>query len=1205
MSSTLSLDNKRPQSPFLQQYQLEKKYLVRSDKQKGIAALRAGTDADGIPILIKSWPLTPDGDDIDLREIWRNEIRQLHRLAGHPGASDYIVELRTTHEDSLGFYLTLNPGQRRPLDKYFGDDDSSGRRTAPKVFRDRRLLWRNLRRIANGLEILHSQGLLHRNLTTWSVLTECGDEPDFQLTGFEWSMRLAASEALAGSRKGLDPHNIGHSFIRDWQQFAQLAVLLLGLGPKILNRSVPNHEVSDVVSVEEIRFIRQLLQVTPTELIDGHFAVLRIDEILIILDAQAQNKEPRFNLVITLGRNSPLASIIREASGNEVEIDDTAAQRQFIEADLFNPIIISVKVPGQPGRFNLILRGQHLSYRLQDYTTGPEKTPSNWDAAACSKVEKNMPLFHNIIKQMAISSQALNIITLAEMRANTSRMRERFTSWDELRRQLRAPDESATKEKVLRQSLALTQMLEYLFSAAELFPVEIVEQSNANSNDQSGTSRLILRVRADENREALSKALGFKQVMSTRLDRALQEDRTEHDSSRNQNWRLTDSSILGGRSETSTEWKFLSVEKAPTGEQVYVFKGDQQAPDIKDAFLISDDSVGTHEQFKRRMRSFKALAEHGELSRMLVDPRSRVLHSEEHVTSFSGFSDLDDSKQKVFKATVETLPLFLVQGPPGVGKTRLVRELVRHALDEDSSARILLSAQSNQAVDHILHEIENAISPISEMGPLIVRCRAKERKDEMSPFDIGQQSKHLVAELMKSDIYREASAPLRAQINRLGDAYGLDGSEEGWESLPQVAKTSRRAVEGLVLRAANLVFATTNSGDLGHLIEEKGQFDWSIIEEAGKATGGELISPLLLSHRRLMIGDHKQLPPFGAERLLKLLEKPKSVRCALKLGDSMIGRLFRDATVDEIFSDADETASPDDEVKFASLCVKASRMFSLFETIIEDEFDRQERSKTGRPIALPLTAQHRMHPAIANVVSRSFYNGKLVTDSAQEKKYRTEKSPVVSSDPSKLPDAPIVWIDMPWLQNTMNMKVGEVKPPYTNPREIEAVQKVLEQLQVRSDLNKKPTLAILSPYSRQVSELTALIENQHSSLACLEKFSLASKQKTFCSTVDSFQGNEADCIVISLVRNNHLGNISAALGFLADARRMNVLLSRARWKLIVIGSLDFLNSANISAKSAEDAIRTEFLDRLLAEIQTPTLKDDIRIVPLANLLENK
>jgi superfamily I DNA and/or RNA helicase len=68
-----------------------------------------------------------------------------------------------------------------------------------------------------------------------------------------------------------------------------------------------------------------------------------------------------------------------------------------------------------------------------------------------------------------------------------------------------------------------------------------------------------------------------------------------------------------------------------------------------------------------------------------------------------------------------------------------------------------------------------------------------------------------------------------------------------------------RAFEAIIRRAANLVFATTNSAAVEQLIEERGLFDWTIVEEAGKATGAELLSPLLLSHRRLMVGDHRQL----------------------------------------------------------------------------------------------------------------------------------------------------------------------------------------------------------------------------------------------------------------------------------------------------------------------------------------------------------
>ncbi len=61
-------------------------------------------------------------------------------------------------------------------------------------------------------------------------------------------------------------------------------------------------------------------------------------------------------------------------------------------------------------------------------------------------------------------------------------------------------------------------------------------------------------------------------------------------------------------------------------------------------------------------------------------------------------------------------------------------------------------------------------------------------------------------------------------------------------------------------------------------------------------------------------------------------------------------------------------------------------------------------------------------------------------------------------------------------------------------------------------------------------------------------------------TVDSFQGSEADLVVLSLVRNNQRTGLSA-LGFLRDKRRMNVALSRARSKLVIVGSLAFLREA--------------------------------------------
>jgi hypothetical protein len=61
--------------------------------------------------------------------------------------------------------------------------------------------------------------------------------------------------------------------------------------------------------------------------------------------------------------------------------------------------------------------------------------------------------------------------------------------------------------------------------------------------------------------------------------------------------------------------------------------------------------------------------------------------------------------------------------------------------------------------------------------------------------------------------------------------------------LPLAALRQRRSFEALVLQSANVLFSTTNSGDLERLIEDRAQFDWTIIEEAAKATGPELLAP--------------------------------------------------------------------------------------------------------------------------------------------------------------------------------------------------------------------------------------------------------------------------------------------------------------------------------------------------------------------------
>jgi superfamily I DNA and/or RNA helicase len=99
---------------------------------------------------------------------------------------------------------------------------------------------------------------------------------------------------------------------------------------------------------------------------------------------------------------------------------------------------------------------------------------------------------------------------------------------------------------------------------------------------------------------------------------------------------------------------------------------------------------------------------------------------------------------------------------------------------------------------------------------------------------------------------------------------------------------------------------------------------------------------------------------------------------------------------------------------------------------------------------------------------------------------------------------------------------------------------VLDKLRA-AGAGQAPALAVLSPYRQQTERLQqAIAAARTDRLSHLGKFHAPSSASEFAGTVDSFQGGEADLVIISLVRNNARYG-SSALGFIRDPRRMNVL----------------------------------------------------------------
>jgi ATP-dependent RNA/DNA helicase IGHMBP2 len=195
-----------------------------------------------------------------------------------------------------------------------------------------------------------------------------------------------------------------------------------------------------------------------------------------------------------------------------------------------------------------------------------------------------------------------------------------------------------------------------------------------------------------------------------------------------------------------------------------------------------------------------------------------------------------------------------------------------------------------------------------------------------------------------------------------------------------------------------------------------------------------------------------------------------------------------------------------------------------------------ERIIGDRVAANLLTTQYRMHDVIKEFSNRQFYNGKLITAPSIQK---------LRND-----DEPLVYIDTAGCG--FEEELDELTVSVFNTGEIDVLAKWVEQAIENHVIDQYHSIGIISPYSAQVKRLK-------------ERLETIGVMDLKISTVDSFQGQEADVIFISLVRSNQKGEI----GFLNDTRRMNVAMTRAKQKLVMVG-----DSATIS----HSKFYTQFLE---------------------------
>jgi ATP-dependent RNA/DNA helicase IGHMBP2 len=207
---------------------------------------------------------------------------------------------------------------------------------------------------------------------------------------------------------------------------------------------------------------------------------------------------------------------------------------------------------------------------------------------------------------------------------------------------------------------------------------------------------------------------------------------------------------------------------------------------------------------------------------------------------------------------------------------------------------------------------------------------------------------------------------------------------------------------------------------------------------------------------------------------------------------------------------------------------KGGLSITLFEKCIERQLN----------VSVMLKTQYRMHHQIMEFSNRQFYGGELVAHES------VHSSDLHGFNTIFAPDMAVEFID------TAGCGFNEAERPENqssaNPEEADLLISHLSNLLRDYDEDEEVAplkIGVIAPYRAQINYLQDKVEHTPRLDELLKKRQLS------IGTVDSFQGQERDIICISLVRSNKRGEI----GFLADIRRMNVAMTRARRKLIMVG----------------------------------------------------
>jgi len=533
---------------------------------------------------------------------------------------------------------------------------------------------------------------------------------------------------------------------------------------------------------------------------------------------------------------------------------------------------------------------------------------------------------------------------------------------------------------------------------------------------------------------------------------------------------------------------------------------------------------------------------------------------------------LNPVQKDALETALKCSPLAMIQGPPGTGKTSVISAAVHYIATNYPTAKILVVSQSHEAIDHATEQIVKRFRKQGDEPSLVRVGRREAVSDNLISFhseslqgeyrerfrlSLTQRILPLGRRLGLSETFAEAFAVLRVRLVPLLQQLGPGGNGAGTDVDPTLRRHLKNAcrqldsdfdfedspiasvcglmeqrlierhgesdhqaihalrkvidlaLEWVQILAApgkldrfyvgscQIVTGTCVGVGRWHLGLERETFDCVIIDEAARCGPGDLAVACQVAQQVILVGDHKQLPPF--------LERNVVNRVAMDL--SCPPRQVERSDFQRLF-----------EAPYAGLA--------------------------GRT----LKTQYRMREPIGKLVSECFY-----PETEGIEPGRTTSAECYSRLPSSV-SRHVTWVD--------SGDGGEerVRTSFVNRSEIDRIIEILEKIDLDEQLvdgmvddaaaeGLPAAIGIIAAYKAQAEAIEERIWES----------TLSSKLRQTCKigTVDSYQGKENPIVIFSAVRCNPHDEI----GFTRSWERVNVSLSRARERLVIVGSWSFWENA--------------------------------------------